>query len=186
MSQDIWTTSQGGVRLNTVFIHLDVHEQENCYLAICHTRIPGKILTMAYHVFMVFDGWTWTTMVIHQIPSSTMDKWPWSIIVIKLTMLDYGQRWWTIVADCWTMVAHTGTRPWSVIVDHGSRAPVLREYDEPMDPSNGEMEGQFPEYLRAIQVLGKEIISLLISKNMLDVIWRDFLVGGHLQDLGFT
>ena len=49
---------------------------------------------------------------------------------------------------------------------------LAREYDELTwaDLINGEMVGQLPEYLRAIQVPSKEILFLIYAKNMPDLI----------------
>ena len=46
-----------------------------------------------------------------------------------------------------------------------AKPQFVREYDKPMAPSNGETVGQFPEYLKAIQALSKEIILSLICKK---------------------
>ena len=107
------------------------------------------LTTMVYHIFMVFDGRRWITMVVHQIPSSTMVNWPWqttvdhsqlwllmvgpwSLIVRQLSTLNYhgwswttmkyhGQPWITMVEHelPWSTMNYCGW-PWTTMVDHGS------------------------------------------------------------------
>ena len=62
-----------------------------------------------------------------------------------------------MVIDCWTMVDHG--KPWLMPVDCGHLTMVVhgRAYDCQgvcwAHPSDEEMEGNFSEYLRTVQVL---------------------------------